>query len=68
MFDIQLKGHSPNKLNQSEINIIQVSLAYLGHKRGSLQMAFLAATMKTGTKNRCVIEATHVLQRKLKKD
>ena len=68
MFDIQLKGHSPNKLNQSEINIIQVSLAYLGHKRGSLQMPFLAETMKTGTKNRCVIEAMHVLQRKLKKD
>ena len=31
-------------------------------------MAFLAETVKTGTKNRCVIEATHVLQRKLKKN
>ena len=25
-------------------------------------------TVETGTKNRCVIEATHVLQRKLRKD
>ena len=27
--------------------------------------AFLAETVETGTKNRCVIEATHVLRRKL---
>ena len=31
-------------------------------------MAFLAETVKTGTKNHYVIEAMHVLQRKLKKN
>ena len=30
--------------------------------------AFLANTLETGTKNGCVIEATHVLRRKLRKD
>ena len=35
---------------------------------GSLCQAFLAETVETGTKNRCVIEALHVLQRKLRKD
>ena len=29
--------------------------------------AFLAETVETGTTNRCVIEATHVLRRKLGK-
>ena len=28
---------------------------------------FLADTVETGTKNRCVMEATHVLRRKLRK-
>ena len=36
-------------------------------KGRSLCQAFLAETMETGNKNRCVIEA-HVLQRKLLKD
>ena len=36
--------------------------------RGSFCQAFLTETMETGTKNRCVIEATHVLRRKLWKD
>ena len=41
----------------------------LRHKRGpwSLCQAVLAETVETGTKNRCVIEATHVLRRKLRK-
>ena len=30
--------------------------------------AFLAETEERGNKNRCVTEATHVLQRKLRKD
>ena len=30
-------------------------------------LAFLAETVETGTKNRCLIEATHVLRRKLRK-
>ena len=30
-----------------------------------MYQAFLAETVETGTKNRCVIEATHVLRRKL---
>ena len=34
---------------------------------GSLCQAFLAETEETGTKNRCVIEATPVLRRKLRK-
>ena len=38
----------------------------LGLKRGC--QAFLAENVETGTKNRCVIEATHVLRRKLRKD
>ena len=29
--------------------------------RGSLCQAFLAETVETGTNNRCVIDATHVL-------
>ena len=29
--------------------------------------AFLKDTVETGTKNRCVMEATHVLRRKLRK-
>ena len=29
--------------------------SYLGHKRGSLCQVFLAETVETGTKNRCVI-------------
>ena len=35
---------------------------------GSLCQAFLKETVETGTKNRCVFEATHVLRRKLRKD
>ena len=30
--------------------------------------AFLAETVETGNKNRCLIEATYVLGRKLRKD
>ena len=33
-----------------------------------MYQAFLVETVETGTKNCCVIEATHVLQRKLRKD
>ena len=33
-----------------------------------MSQAFLAETVETGNKNRCVTEATHVLQRKLRKD
>ena len=35
---------------------------------GSLCQAFLAEIVETGTKNRCLIEATHVLRRKLRKN
>ena len=42
-------------------------LLHLGHKRGSLCQAFLAGTVETGSKNHCVIEATHVKRRKLRK-
>ena len=31
-----------------------------------MYQAFLAETVETETKNRCVIEATHVLRRKLR--
>ena len=34
---------------------------------GSLCQAFLADTVETGTKNRCVMEATNVLRRQLRK-
>ena len=34
----------------------------------TLCKAFLAETVETGTKNRYVIEATHVLRRKRRKD
>ena len=40
----------------------------LGHKRGTVCKAFLAETVETGNKNRCLIEATYVLRRKLRKD
>ena len=33
--------------------------SYLRHKRGSLCQVFLAETVETGTKNHCVIGATH---------
>ena len=35
---------------------------------GSLCQAFLAESVETVTNNRCVIEATHILGRKLRKD
>ena len=37
-------------------------------KGGSLCEAFLAEARETGNKNRCITKATHVLQRKLRKD
>ena len=37
-------------------------------KEESLCQAFLAETVETGNKNRCVTEVTHVLRRKLRKD
>ena len=42
--------------------------SYLGHKKALGSQAFLAETVKTGNKNRCVTEATHVWRRKLRKD
>ena len=48
----------------------EVLVRFGGHKIKSrpLCQAFLVETVETGTKNRCVIEATHVLRRKLRKD
>ena len=37
-------------------------------KGGSMCQALLVDTIETGNKNRCVTKATHVLQRKLRKD
>ena len=37
-------------------------------KGRSCSQAFLAETVETGNKNRCVTEAMHVLRRKLRKD
>ena len=37
-------------------------------KGRSLWQAFLEETVETGTKNRCMIEATHLLRRKVRKD
>ena len=34
---------------------------------GVIMSGLLAETVETGTKNRCLIEATHVLRRKLRK-
>ena len=45
-----------------------VFLRIYDSKGESLCQAFLAATVETGNKNRCVTEATHVLRRKLRKD
>ena len=42
--------------------------SYLGHKWGVIVPVVLAETVETGTKNCCVIEATHVLRRKLRTD
>ena len=39
----------------------------LGHKREVTVPGVLAETVESGTMNRCVIEATHVLRRKLRK-
>ena len=41
-------------------NLQRVFRRILDTNWGSLCQAFLADTVKTGTKNRCVIEATHV--------
>ena len=43
-------------------------VVFMTQKGGSLCRTFLAETVETGTKNRCVIEATHVLRRKLRKN
>ena len=42
------------------------SFVFMTQKGRSLCQAFLAETVETGNKNRCVTEATHVLGRKLK--
>lgn len=47
--------------DKSLFNLACISKLYLGHKRGSLCQAFLAETVKSGTKNHCVMEAMHVL-------
>ena len=49
-------------------NLQRISLRIYHTKGESLCQAFLAETMETGNKNRCVMEATHVLRRKLRKD
>ena len=49
-------------------NLQRVFLRIYDIKRESLCQAFLAETVETGNKNRCVMEATHVLRRKLRKD
>ena len=41
-------------------NLQRIFGRILDTNRGSLCQKFLAETMKTGTKNRCMIEATHV--------
>ena len=43
-----------------------ISRAWVTKSR-TLCQAFLVETVETGTKNRCVIEATHLLLRKLRK-
>ena len=49
-------------------NLLAVFLGIEDTKRKSWSQAFLAETVKTGNKNHCVTEATHVLRRKLRKD
>ena len=49
-------------------NLQRVFRRILYTNERSLCQAFLAETVETGTKNRCVIEATHILRRKLRKD
>ena len=49
-------------------NLQPVFLRLYDTKWGSLCQAFLAEAVETGNKNRCVAEATSVLQRKLRKD
>ena len=44
-----------------------VMCKYLLRSCKTYPLAFLAETVETGTKNRCLIEATHVLRRKLTK-
>ena len=55
-------------LSSDTHNLQPVFLRNYDTKGGSLCQAFLAETVKTGNKNRCVTEATHVLRRKLRKD
>ena len=49
-------------------NLQRVFRRVLYRNGGSLCQAFLKENVETGTKNRCVIKAMHVLRRKLKKD
>ena len=49
-------------------NLETSSLCIYATKGGSMYQALLVETVETGYKNRCVTKATHVLQRKLRKD
>ena len=42
--------------------------SYLVHNKALWSQAFLAETVETGNKSRCVTEVTHVLRRKLRQD
>ena len=53
-------------LSSDTPNLQRVFRRIYDAKGGSLFQAFLAETVKTGNKNRCVIEATYILRRKLK--
>ena len=55
-------------VSSEAFNLQRVFLRICDTKGGSLCQAFLAETVETGNKNHCVIEATHVLRRKLRKD
>ena len=53
-------------LSSETNNLQRVFLRIYDAKGGSLFQAFLEETVKTGNKNRCVVETTHILRRKLK--
>ena len=55
-------------VNSETHNLQLVFLRIYDTKEESLCQAFPAETVEIGNKNRCVIEATHVLRRKVRKD
>ena len=68
LVDLEVSLTSLACISSETHNLQRVFCRIYGTKGESLCQAFLAETVETGTKNRCVIKATNILRRKLRKD